>query len=377
MVKILHCADIHLDSPFAADTPERAELRRHELRRTFSAMMDYVKTNAIDLVLIAGDLFDREFVTRDTVACVLHAFAADPGCTFVITPGNHDPYTADSVYARVTFPENVVLFRSETLTRVSLDRLGVDVYGYAFCSPELPFNPFADRRPEKEERINIVCAHGSLRASGDRCCPIAPEEIERSGFDYYALGHYHNSDGIHRIGNRCYAYSGCPEGRDFGETGYKGAILVEIEKKERVPIIAARPLRFSQRRYEILKVNLGGITETAAAYARIREAADAASFGSDTAVRIETEGSVSPEVTLSPRRISSMLEGRYFSLEVKDRTMPLFDQAKLETDLTLRGAFYRSLLPQLHADSAEEREIAALALRYGLSAMEGGDLNFE
>ena len=66
MPKILHSADIHLDSPFRSGNAGKSEVRRRELRGTFSSLMMYIKDNGVALALLAGDLFDSESVTKNT-----------------------------------------------------------------------------------------------------------------------------------------------------------------------------------------------------------------------------------------------------------------------------------------------------------------------
>ena len=134
MVRIIHTGDIHLDSPFSGLDVKRAEIRKNELRAAFVTMMSYAKKNAVDIVLIAGDLFDSEYVTRETVALIVREAKNCPAEIF-IAAGNHDPISETSVYVKEgIFPENVHIFSGEELEKVSLDRLGVDVYGYSFCS---------------------------------------------------------------------------------------------------------------------------------------------------------------------------------------------------------------------------------------------------
>ena len=53
---------------------------------------------------------------------------------------------------------------------------------------------------------------------------------------------------------------------------------------------------------------------------------------------------------------------------------PLLDYDELMNDISIRGAFFRELLPKLNSDDEEERKTAAAALRYGLSALEGNDI---
>ena len=58
MLRFIHAADFHLDSTFAALTPRQAAARRRESRELPVRLANYVNQNNIDLVLLAGDLFD-------------------------------------------------------------------------------------------------------------------------------------------------------------------------------------------------------------------------------------------------------------------------------------------------------------------------------
>ena len=131
MLKVLHCADLHLDSPFT-DSLHKGEARRAKLRSVFTNMIAFAQDKKIDLFLISGDLFDSEFASKDTAAFLSKAMASVPSCRFVIAPGNHDPYTASSIYAGTDFPENVSVFSSASPTCLCFDDLNADVYGYAF-----------------------------------------------------------------------------------------------------------------------------------------------------------------------------------------------------------------------------------------------------
>lgn len=370
-VKILHCADIHLDSPFADRRPEKAAVRRNELRGVFSSMMTYARLNAVDIMLIAGDLFDCQYITSDTVSLVQRAFSDNKKCRFVISPGNHDPFSQNSIYDKTEFPSNVYIFDSERLSFFSFDELETDVYGYAFTSPDLDYNPFSGRKPENSSRINLLCAHGELGVSASHNCPIKIADLTESGFDYAALGHIHNSSGIKQTNGVYYGYSGCIEGRDFGECGYKGALCGEISKQNGVFRANLRGLRFSKRRYEILTVNLTGETETDAVYDKIFTSI-LKNYGDDTSLRLILEGNISPNVNINNIYIRQKLENTLFSLQIINKTFPLFDYAMLENDKTIRGEYFRRMLPFLNTD--DERENASLALRYGLSALAGNDI---
>ena len=57
-LKFLHCADIHLDTPYLGLSPEKSDERRRGLRETFMRMMEYVRGGGINYVLMSGDVFD-------------------------------------------------------------------------------------------------------------------------------------------------------------------------------------------------------------------------------------------------------------------------------------------------------------------------------
>lgn len=373
MVKILHCADIHLDAPFVSGDGIKADLRRNELFSTFSSMMNYVKLNGIDIVLITGDLFESCNVTRDTAALLKREFADNPACRFVVAPGNHDPYTADSVYGRVDFPSNVYIFKSPEVSCFSFEELNTDVYGYAFVSDEMPVNPFKGIKPQRGDRINVMCAHGELNGSSVSKCPIGVDDIRASEFDYVALGHIHLGSEVMKAGNTRYAYAGCLEGRDFGECGQKGAILCSFEKKAEGLSADFKRMRFCTRHYEIERVNITGSYNISDVLPKVKELIKEKNYSRDTLLRVVLEGDVSSELVISKSSFVSVEDGLFY-LEVINKTTPFFDVDRLESDPTVRGAFYEELKPLLDSDDEKEREKARLALKYGLSALGGNNV---
>ena len=116
MVKILHTADMHLDSPFTLMDASLSEARRADLRSAFAALMMYVKDNDIDILLIAGDMFEHEYATKETIALAVREFEKVPQCRIVISPGNYDPYTPNCVYKKCQFPANVHIFTEPTIS---------------------------------------------------------------------------------------------------------------------------------------------------------------------------------------------------------------------------------------------------------------------
>lgn len=373
MVKVLHCADLHLDAPFVCGDVKKSELRRSELLSTFSSMMNYVKLNSIDIVVISGDLFESGNVSRDTAALVQREFNDNPNCRFVISPGNHDPFTEDSVYNKLIFPSNVYIFKSPSVTCFSFEDLNVDVYGYAFVSRDLMYNPFKGVTPKLPSRINILCAHGEITSSDSDNCPINESDIKESGFDYVALGHIHAGSDIEKLNDTFYAYSGCLEGRDFGECGYKGAILCELEKDRCELKSGFKRLKFCKRHYEVERVNVTGAENIADVMDSVKKLMNDREYGRDTLLRIVLEGDVAPELVISKTAFSA-IEEQLFYLEIVNKTRPFYDISELESDPTIRGAFYGELKKYLTSNDEDERALAEAALKYGLSALGGSNV---
>ena len=74
-MRILHFADLHLDAPFAWAGPETARLRRRNRRETLTRILQLADEERVDAVLCAGDLFEHERFTPDTVTFLRESFA--------------------------------------------------------------------------------------------------------------------------------------------------------------------------------------------------------------------------------------------------------------------------------------------------------------
>ena len=131
MLKFIHAADFHLDSAFGALPARQAAARRRECRETLFRLADYVNREGIQLVLLAGDLFDSGSAFRETGEQLARALGKMQARVF-IAPGNHDCVTGNSPWQTVEWPENVTVFRKNRMTAAEVPELGVTVHGAAF-----------------------------------------------------------------------------------------------------------------------------------------------------------------------------------------------------------------------------------------------------
>ena len=371
MIKILHCADLHLDSPIVVSDIRQSEMRRNELRAAFTSLIMSAKMNEVDFLLIAGDLFDGEYVSKDTIALLCHEFASIPECRIIISPGNHDPFSPSSYYRRGEFPSNVYIFDSPEVTSFDFPEINTTVYGYAFTSDKLEICPLEGFKVADDTRINILTAHGDYNVTKSDYCPIPADVPEACGFDYIALGHRHSYTEPFRVGRGYAAYSGCLEGRGFDECGLKGAIMAAAEKKGEFTF-ASKFTKYCKKQYHIEAVDVSGSQSNVAVAEKIADFIDKNHYGEDTALRLLLQGQTEEGFVISKEFLRERFP-RLFMLDIVDKTVPCFDLSKLAADLTLRGEFYRSFAPMLESEDADERETAAAALKCGLAVLAGND----
>ena len=90
-MKLIHCADLHLDSPMESNLPvEKAKERKGEILATFAKLVRIAEEGGVSAILIAGDLFDREQVSKRTEEYVMELIASHPDLYFFYLAGNHD-----------------------------------------------------------------------------------------------------------------------------------------------------------------------------------------------------------------------------------------------------------------------------------------------
>ncbi len=376
MIKFLHCADLHLDSPLAALDLRRASVRRGELRAALTSLTMSAKANAADLLIISGDLFDSSRVSRETMDLLIREFAQISDTRVIIAPGNHDPYTHSSYYRRAAFSDNVYIFDSNTVTSFDFPEINTTVYGFAFTEPHMAPPSLEGFHVENPDRINLLALHADLDVADSPYCGVSSAALAACGFDYVALGHRHAHDGINPLGKGYISYSGCLEGRGFDELGMKGAVLAAADKSPTLKF-AAKFVPYCKKHYEIETVDLTDALSHADVLKRISAMLAEKHYGEDTILRVRLTGRIAGDVRLSPAYLTEQFKQQLFYVEFADETLPSAKNDSLAEDPTLRGAFYRSLSAMLESEDASEREIAAQALRYGLAALAGEDVTEE
>lgn len=357
-IKILHAADLHLDSPFEGLSAGKASIRRAEQRELLGKIAQICRDEKPDLVLFSGDLLDSEHTYFETGEELVRSLGSIDAPVF-ISPGNHDYYSEKSVYAKLQFPENVYIFTQPHISCVQPEGLEVCVYGAAFTDKRSAPLLEGFRAERMDGRYNIMCIHGDAEARDSSYNPISREQLEKSGLDYVALGHVHKSGGLKRAGSTWYYWPGCPEGRGFDETGEKSIALVTLG--EDCCRVETRVI--SGRRYEQISVDIGGADPVLAIHAAIP----------DDTVRDIYRITLTGETEFAPDvdRLERTLDELFFHLQLRDETRlrrSVWDRAGEDT---LRGLFLTRLRAQFEqAKDEESRRRIEQAARWGLAALD-------
>ena len=249
MLRIVHAADIHLDTPYRRhDEAVRARLLEAG-REAFTRLIDLALEREVDALLIAGDLFDNEWLTLATERVLVDELtrATSAGLTVVYATGNHDPGRANYRAMGIGWPEERFhLVASRTPELIPVDR-AMKIVGWVVAAGHQ--TPREDRdlaatfpsAPRPEPAVALLHAHVVGAASIDQHDSYAPTSLDSldPSYAYWALGHIHQRQALpHEPPAH---YSGNMQGRHFGERGPKGALVVTLDRGT-APEIEFEPL---------------------------------------------------------------------------------------------------------------------------------------
>jgi DNA repair exonuclease SbcCD nuclease subunit len=211
-LSVLHTADVHLDSDGGG--PGRQAEHNERGRQLFRRIVDRALADHVDLVLIAGDLFDHNRASDETITFVRWELdrLRQP---VVILPGNHDALRANAIYDRYDFSagaSHVHVIRRLDGQTIELPEIDAVVWGRAMEEHTPEFRPLAELPGRDAERWSLVMAHGFFfaeRQRPDRSSPIFADEIRDAGWDYLALGHHHARTNVSQ-GSVLAHYAGAP-----------------------------------------------------------------------------------------------------------------------------------------------------------------------
>lgn len=216
-LRIAHCSDIHLDG----DGAGRGD--NDHYRQGFALVLSEMLSHDPDVVLIAGDLFDSNRASHETIEWAMTTLAQVPR-PVVLIPGNHDCLEAGAIYQRYDFGniDNVTALLAEDGELVTLGALNLAVWGRGMADHHPDYHPLKGCPSRPVGTCWYVgLGHGIFVPRGEtthRSSPVHMEVIDASPFDYIALGHHHAALDVSSEATAA-AYCGSPtDATGSGET---------------------------------------------------------------------------------------------------------------------------------------------------------------
>ena len=352
-MKLIHCADIHLDSPMETNlSADKARERKLEIRSTFARLVRTAADEGVEAILIAGDLFDGARVTKSTENYVLDLIASHPMIDFFYLSGNHDKGSALANTSQL--PANLYTFGKLWST---YRRGNVAITGAAV--------PDADTLSLSAEDVNILLLHGQERRSAG----VAGEDIIHLGrfknknIDYAALGHIHEHRVMRLDARGTAAYSGCLEGRGFDECGTKGYVLLNVEGGR----VSHRFVPFATRTLHTVECDVTGFTSGLDLEERML--ASVSGIAASDMVKVVLVGTCPADAMLDLSHLRGILAERFYFAKIKDETRLFINAEDYAHDISLKGEFVRRVMASSLSESEKERVIAC-----GFRALAGEEL---
>ena len=378
MLKLLHASDIHIGAKFSS-FGEKAAAQRQALLDAFAKIIDLAISEQVQLLLIAGDLFDSNFPSYQSVSFVKDQLKKldNAGIRAVILPGTHDCLSRDSIFKRENFTAgmaHVFIFDNPEETRKEFPELDLTIFGKPNLSNKSPDSPLAFLKVrDSESKYKIAMAHGSVQIEGKAApddLPISFQDIADSGMDYIALGHWHGAQDFSSGKVKAW-YAGSPEityQEGKGGLGQGYALIVEIGQNG----TNVSPIKITDKEIKEINFDLQMFENREALYQEIEKLANP-----NLILSVSLSGFADAENLLSFQKIEEDFQNKFFYIKVKNNLslrLEDIDSRNYPEELVL-GQFVRVMQEKINkATNDEEKSVLEDALQIGIAELEGKNI---
>lgn len=369
-VRILHCADLHFDTPFKELNRELSDFSKRELLEVFKSIIDLTIEEKVEVLLIAGDVFDNLTVNKNTLSFICRELDRINNVHVFISPGNHDPYNEKSFYNMIKWKENVHIFKANMEFK-EIEELNLVVWGAGFTK-QYERESLLTLNKVDSNKINIMVLHGEIsnNNSGNEYNPIYLSQIERSNMDYIALGHRHKYSGILKSGKSYYSYSGCPQGRGFDEEGSKGVIIGNVYSDA----VELQFIETCKRRYVVKEIDITGADTYDDIVNKILNNFQLQERQKDLH-KVVLTGEIKEHFIFREDLLIEKLKDYFYYIKIINKTILEIDLEDVAMDYSVKGRFVAKILEKLKNADDEERELINLALKIGMQCLSEEEVN--
>lgn len=236
-IKFIHTADIHLGSMlniYDEKLKDNENIFKNAVYEAFERIVDYALKFKIDFLLISGDLYDRDAksIKANSFFYLQCNRLLKANINVYIIAGNHDPFVGKKEIFKL--PDNVFICDSEQCSEFQVkdksSNIIARVYGNSYRGKADSRKLYNSYNPSENSVFNVAMLHTELNPNNFNYAPCSLENLKaREKISYWALGHIHKCK-ILSSSKPIIAYSGIPQGRDIGEEGIGGCLLVEVDE---------------------------------------------------------------------------------------------------------------------------------------------------
>lgn len=299
-MKILHAADLHIDSPLRGlsayeGAPE--EDLRLATRRALENLVRLAIELPVDAVLLAGDVYDGDWNDYQTGLYFSGQMArlGRAGIRVYMVSGNHD--AQNRTMRSLRLPDDVHVFTTNRPETVRDEKAGLAVHGQGFAEWDLTDNLAAGYPARDGGLFNVGLLHTGLEGGHSEHKLYAPctiADLEARDYDYWALGHIHKQQIVRD--EPWIVYPGNIQGRHARETGPKGCIVVTVDGDLQVESVEHHDL--DTARWERLDVDVTGRDDIDQVLGLVAQRFEEIPEERLTAVRVTLTGTTSAHAAL-------------------------------------------------------------------------------
>lgn len=373
MLKIFQTSDIHIGAKLGW-LRSKADEQRVEILHTFSRIVEETIKQKAKLLLIVGDLFDTPYPSQVSVSFVKNELdKLEKNFIYtVILPGNHDKLELGSVYlSKFANTQYIKIFQKKDIEVFDFAEIGVSVYAHAHQDKETfkKLKGFYSRYPGKLSQ-NIAMIHSGIQTARGFLTEveITKEDIQNSGFDYIALGDWHQPLEVSSEKTVSW-YSGSPE--ILAKDQHKAGNYLEIDFASQVPVVTIS--KISKRKIEntILDLDKEKYGQNQDLEQKIidliQERAD-----TNTIQILQIKGKKDIAQKYDLENIKKIFKDQFFFLEVVDESEFKLDPESLEKypQELIVGRFIQTVTDKIKKEQDEEEvEILKMVLQEGIKVL--------
>ena len=355
-MKVIHISDLHIEGGFGKIGNDKNKVLKEESLQTFSRLVDFAQTNAVDVVLICGDLFDKLAVRKSTIKFLFDTIRKAHQIKFFYCLGNHDHSTS----LEINKPDNLIIFS----TNFEKYDLGDIVVGGAsvlkFADNNLLKNIDFDKN-----RINFLMLHANILASRDnQVLNFDIKNLKNKFIDYLALGHIHTRMNGKIDDRGEWVYSGNGGEYCFGNH-QRGFVLIEIKENK----ISWNYVNFDLNRKFLEMIlpldNIHSFVELETGAQKLLEKVGAQNF-----VRLCLDGECDEDLDKHLDLLFEKFNDKFFYFEIKDTSKIRIDIEKCRQEkLSLKAEFIKLIYDADITDLEKQQCVKA-----GIMALRGEEV---